>query len=217
VLRRVVLMVGTLAVAAAALGDYISIEPWFQASWLAQSPSEHKKNIATVLRGLNGAAEAETLDREAATEFREAVSHALVNEPARDFRLRTIEGATKTLASLKGKAILIVFWATWCGPCRAEMPGLVDLYRRSSGRGLEILAVTTETRSDRQKIEDFIDANHLPFPVLYADGLDKLYRLRGLPGTVGIDRTGRVRYREIGFAGSSTMHALDLVVDELLR
>jgi hypothetical protein len=52
---------------------------------------------------------------------------------------------------------------------------------------------------------------------LYADGLDKVYGLRGLPGSVGIDRTGRVRYRESGFAGNSTMRALDLVIDELLR
>jgi len=53
--------------------------------------------------------------------------------------------------------------------------------------------------------------------VSYADGLDRFYGLEGLPRTVGIDRSGRVRYREIGFAGSSTTRALDLVVDELLK
>jgi peroxiredoxin len=215
VIRRVALVFGTLAVAAATVGDYVRARPWVEANWFAQS--ERKINIASVLRGLSRPAEADTLDREVATEFREAVGRALINEPAEDFHLRTIAGATMTLASLKGKAILISFWATWCGPCRAEMPGLVDLYRRASGRGLEILAVTTETPNDRQKIEQFIDANHLPFPVLYADGLDRLYGLRGLPGTVGIDRTGRMRYREIGFSRGSTMRALDLVIDELLR
>jgi cytochrome c biogenesis protein CcmG/thiol:disulfide interchange protein DsbE len=215
VIRRVALILGTLAVAAAAFGDYVRAKPWVQSSWLARS--ERKNNIASVLRGLNRPAVADMLDREAATELKQAVGRVLINEPAKDFHLRTIAGATITLTSLKGKAILISFWATWCGPCRAEMPGLVDLYRRASGRGLEILAVTTETPNDRQKIEHFTDANHLPFPVLYADGLDRLYGLGALPGAVGIDRTGRVRYREIGFSGSSTMRALDLVIDALLR
>ena len=109
------------------------------------------------------------------------------------------------------------FWATWCGPCRVEMPALADLYRRASGRGLEVLAVTTETPNDWQKIEDFADAFHLPFPVLYADGLDRLYGVNGVPSTVGIDRHGRVRYREIGCSGASTMRAFDLVIDELLK
>ena len=77
--------------------------------------------------------------------------------------------------------------------------------------------MTTEMRNDQRKIEDFAAAFHLPFPVLYADGLDRRYGVQGVPSTIGIDRSGRVRYREIGFSGASTMRAFDLVIDELLK
>jgi peroxiredoxin len=78
------------------------------------------------------------------------------------------------------------------------MPDLVDLYKRASARGLEILAITTETPAERPKIDAFIKTFGLPFPVLYADGLDKQYGVNGLPTTIGIDRAGHVRYRSEG-------------------
>ena len=87
-------------------------------------------------------------------------------------------------------------------------------HRRNSGRGLEILAVTTETPTDRPKIERYIEEHRLPFPV-YADGLNRRYDVRALPTTIVIDRAGRACYYAADFG--SAIRAINIVIDELLK
>jgi thiol-disulfide isomerase/thioredoxin len=125
------------------LGDWAGAEPLLRESVKLDRSEQNLSHLAGALRALKRIDEADALDREATAEFASAVHRSLIDEPAKDFRLQTIAGTTVTLESLKGKAILISFWATWCSPCRSEMPGLVNLYHRASQRGLEILAVTT--------------------------------------------------------------------------
>lgn len=117
-----------------------------------------------------------------------------LGEPAPNFQLRDMNGRLVSLSDLQGKVILLNFWATWCGPCRVEMPAMERLYRTYSRKDFEILAVSTDpqgaavTRPFQQEIG-------LTFPILhdadYRVGL--AYGARTLPMTFMVDRQGIVR------------------------
>jgi peroxiredoxin len=172
---------------------------------------------ADALRKVGRLSEAETVSREAADEFAASVKKELINEPAIGFRLQTLQGRTVTLESLRGKAVIISFWATWCFPCREEMPRLEQLYRQNAARGLEVLGVTTEEPTERSTIDAFVQKYSVTFPILYAGGLDKRYGVNGLPSVVVISPDGKIRYRTSGFDPDKTTRALEIVVKELLK
>ena len=154
------------------LGDCTRAEPLLRESVSLDRSERNLSHLADALTKLNRTDEASTVAHEAAVEFAASVRRKFISEPATDFRLQAINGETITLQSLKGKMVILSFWATWCVPCKSEMPKLADFYRRVSGRGLEILAVTPETPNERRQIDDFVQKYRLPFPVLYANGLD---------------------------------------------
>ena len=81
------------------------------------------------------------------------------------FAVRNLKGHRVQLADYKGKVVILNLWATWCGPCRVEMPGMENLYRRYRSRGLEILAVSLDKGSSG-KVQTFADEYRLSFPVL---------------------------------------------------
>jgi peroxiredoxin len=198
------------------LGECAQAESMLRESVSLDRSDRNLARLAEVLRKLDRPMEADGIAAEAEAEFAVSVRRQLINEPAEGFQLKTIHGQTITLEALKGKAVLISFWATYCGPCRVEMPRFAELYRRAAPRGLEILGVTLENPTERQRIDDFVQKHGLPFPILYADGLDQRYRVIGLPTVVAIDRHGKVRYRAEGFH-DETMRALEVVVAELLK
>ena len=124
-------------------------------------------------------------------------------EPAPDFALPSLDGETVRLSSLRGRPVIVNFWATWCGPCRAEMPDLEAAYAAANG-DLVVLAVNSEgTPADlaRRLSRDFRDELNLTFPIVL-DSADNdvfnQYRLRGMPDTFFIDRDGIVRDVVIG-------------------
>ena len=124
-------------------------------------------------------------------------------KPAPDFKLKTLDGKEVSLSDYRGKVVLINFWATWCPPCREEMPLFTKVYRKYKGRGFEILAVSTDSSID--PVKKFVKEYKLPFPVLMDDGKvsTELYRVQGLPTSFLIDREGRIvkvrlgKYKEI--------------------
>jgi peroxiredoxin len=112
---------------------------------------------------------------------------------APDFLLKTLDGGEIRFSDLRGKAVIVNLWATWCGPCRKEMPQFVAAYDRYREEGLEIIAVNVQ--ESPSVIQPFVDDFGMDFPV----ALDKRgtvsdkYRILGLPMTYFIDRQGVIR------------------------
>jgi thiol-disulfide isomerase/thioredoxin len=121
-----------------------------------------------------------------------------------DFSAPLLDGQTVTLAGLKGKVVFLNFWATWCGPCRAEMPSMEALYRRFKSRGLEILAVNL--REDRKDAAAFMNQFKLTFPAaLDSSGrIGSQYGVAAIPTTYIINREGMIIARMVGSIGWDT-------------
>ena len=119
-------------------------------------------------------------------------SDKIVNSRAPEFTLKDLSGKTVPLSAFKGKVVLLNFWATWCPPCRAEMPALNKLYRALKPRGLEIIAVSTDRSVN--DIKGFLEKHRVDFPILFdADhSASKQYRVFSMPTTFLIDRNGMI-------------------------
>lgn len=120
---------------------------------------------------------------------------------APDFTLKTLDGNTVRLSELRGKKVVLInFWATWCPPCRLEMPTMQQIYSEYKDRGFEILAVNIESDAE-QAISDFVKELRLTFPILLDPDMKvtRKFRVIGLPVSVLIDRQGIVRAKEIGY------------------
>jgi thiol-disulfide isomerase/thioredoxin len=115
-----------------------------------------------------------------------------------DWTLKTVEGKNITLSQLKGKIVFINFWATWCPPCRSEMPSMEALYKRFRGDGLEFVAV--DIAEDAAGVRKFLNEYKLTFPVvLDANGaVSNNYGIQGIPATFVIDRDGKVILSTVG-------------------
>jgi thiol-disulfide isomerase/thioredoxin len=123
-----------------------------------------------------------------------------VTEPlaAPAFALATIEGRSIDSNSLRGKVVLVNFWATWCGPCKEEMPSLQRLQQALPTTDFAVIAVTTDEQ--RKAIEAFAQSLELAFPLLLDETKDVslAFGVRGLPTTVILDREGHLVGRAIG-------------------
>lgn len=122
---------------------------------------------------------------------------ASVGSPAPDFELKDITNRTHRFSELRGKIVLINFWATWCEPCKVEMPFFEELHSNSQTE-LQILAVNFD--EPPQQVQQFAEEYELSFPVLLDPGgsVQELYRVRGYPTTFVIDEDGVVQYHHIG-------------------
>lgn len=120
---------------------------------------------------------------------------------APDFTLPDLDGKTVRLSDFRGKkAIFLNFWATWCPPCRLEMPTMEKAYQDYKGRGLEILAVTIDA-GPKNVVKNFLEEFKLTFPVLLDPDMEVMhrYRLFSIPATILIDKDGMIRHRELGY------------------
>lgn len=128
-----------------------------------------------------------------------AQAKVVPSQAAPDFTLRTSNGPNLRLQEQRGRVVMINFWATWCGPCRQEMPHLNRLYGKYREAGFTLLGVNID--DDRNKAIDVSTKLGLQFPVLFdADKkVSRLYDLSIMPSTLLIDRDGRVRFIHLGY------------------
>jgi peroxiredoxin len=127
-----------------------------------------------------------------------------VGQAAPDFALWSLDGQTVRLSDFRGRVVLINFWATWCGPCRGEMPEIEAVYREFKDQDFMVLAINEENTSldeARKLARDFRDELDLTFPILL-DGPDgqvfRQYRLYGLPSSFIVDKEGVIRTVRFG-------------------
>ena len=120
--------------------------------------------------------------------------------PAPGFTLQSSDGQQVSLASLKGKVVMVNFWATWCVPCRQEMPHLQALYERYNSLGFELLAVNVE-KNNAEGARKWLEETPVTFPVLFDPNneVTKLYKVQTMPSTVLVARDGTMRFIHHGY------------------
>jgi peroxiredoxin len=127
------------------------------------------------------------------------VSAAEVGKPAPDFTLKSLSGENLKLSEMAGNVVLINFWASWCGPCREEMPLLNALHSKYEPLGFTVLGVNVE--EDVNGAKGFLKNFPVDFPVLLdnTNKVSKQYEVIAMPTTVVVDRDGNVRYLHQGY------------------
>ena len=123
-----------------------------------------------------------------------SVAAGLINTPAPDFTLKSLSGQNLNLTEQRGKITVINFRASWCGPCRKEMPILQRFHEKYTDLGVQVWGINVE--QENQAGRDFISKVNVNFPILFDDKntLSALYQVDAMPTTVVVDRSGQVRY-----------------------
>lgn len=128
--------------------------------------------------------------------------------PAPDFAVTTLEGEVIRLSELRGQVVLVNFWATWCAPCRLEMPGFQKVWEDYRDRGVVILGLSVD-RGDRSQVERWVGDRQITYPIGFATG--QVVRAYGganvLPTSLLIDRDGRIVHRVEGFYAAPALRA----------
>lgn len=134
---------------------------------------------------------------------------------ATDFTLEQMGGGKITLSQQKGKVVLVDFWATWCGPCRAAIPYLINIYNTYKDQGLQVLGVSLD--QERSALDKFVKDQPIPYPILYGDkDVARAYDVQGIPTMVIFDKKGKIAYREVGFSPEN-IDSLKAKISQLLQ
>jgi len=138
-------------------------------------------------------------------------SSGMEGQPAPDFALKSSSGENLRLSEYRGDVVMINFWATWCGPCRQEMPLLDELYSRYQRVGFNLLGVNID--DDSRRAMRMIEELGVNFPVLFDSRkeVSKLYEVDAMPVTVLVDREGTVRHVHHGYKPGYEEKYLDQV------
>lgn len=155
------------------------------------------------------------LEKEARQKTKEEIEKKMIDEEAPAFSLRNLNGETVALEALKGKVVVLDFWATWCGPCISSFPGMQRAQEAHASRSdvVFLFVDTWETNADKEKnASDFLAKNKYPFNVLMDNdnAVVGKYKVQGIPTKFILDKNGRIRFKSVGYSGNP-----DTLVDEM--
>lgn len=163
----------------------------------------------------------EGLLKESANKQKEKIQSRMINEPAPLFTLKNLEGKEVSLAALKGKIVILDFWATWCGPCKKSFPAMqkaVDKYKNNKEVVFLFIDTWESAKNPVPEVKKYMEENGYSFNVLFdlkdlvsnQNNVVTSYGAKGIPAKYIIDRDGNIRIKLVGFSGSA-----EEVVDEL--
>jgi peroxiredoxin len=137
---------------------------------------------------------------------------------APSFSLPRLNGSVVNLIDYKGRVVLVNFWATWCGPCKMEIPSLIRLYQKRKSTDFEIVAISLD-RTPASKVADFVKAKQMDFPILLnPEGeVSEKYLVRGIPASFLIDKKGMIRWKVVGgveWDGEVVLNKIDQLLAE---
>jgi len=137
--------------------------------------------------------------------------------PAPDFELLNLAGESVQLSDLRGQAVLVNLWATWCPPCRAEMQSIEKIYKEYKDQGFVVLAVNMTYQDSPDKVAPFVSGQGLTFPILLDETGDmaNAYQLRSLPSSYFIDREGVIN--EVVIGGPMAEALLRTRIEKILK
>lgn len=123
--------------------------------------------------------------------------------PAPAFTLKDLDGKDVQLSSFKGKIVVLDFWATWCPPCREEIPGFVSIQETYGDKGVQVIGVTVDKEAD--KVKTFVTSQKIGYPILFAnkETLEAYGGIQSIPTTFIIDQEQKIVEKHIGFAEKS--------------
>lgn len=159
---------------------------------------------------------AEAVQREMPAEQKKQAVENRTDAPAPDFDLEQLGGGTVKLSSLKGKVVVLDFWATWCGPCKMTMPQ-IDQFNKNKADDVLVYGVNVWERNGTAGVGPFIEKSGYTFPILFGTNeLASEYAVRGIPTMFVIDKNGKIAHRHVGY-NPQIGQILKAQTDELLK